>query len=321
MTAQTFEEISPADYVSLYDQGYSINELKKIAGRSYTYMRNMLLKNGAKLRTRKEALANIVSRNPRWREQFLKYTIPAKSRQLSDSKIKLLFLLFTEGCIRKNKVQFTNNQTILRNLLSILMKEVYNVCTKTYNNVTYICSAEVANDLRTYNLKEAIPQEIMHKLLNSSQLTREVLRIFADTEGSVIISIHKAPRNFTVGDRGIVIACSNEAVKWQLITLFKSLGMTARLRKDGVSITNRHSLGNFAQQIGFSSGVKVMRKKADGVWYMYEKATLLKLLIHIYDGQMKEGRRGRHLGVFRNCKSKREVMRILHSWYNKLEEV
>ena len=30
MTQVTFEEISASDYVSLYNQGYSINELKKI---------------------------------------------------------------------------------------------------------------------------------------------------------------------------------------------------------------------------------------------------------------------------------------------------
>jgi hypothetical protein len=55
----TFEEISASDYVSLYNQGYSIDELKKIMGYSYTYTRNMLLKSGAKLRTRKEDLSKL----------------------------------------------------------------------------------------------------------------------------------------------------------------------------------------------------------------------------------------------------------------------
>lgn len=320
MAKTTFQEISVADCVSLYNQGYSINELAKIMGCSYTRMRNILLKNGVTLRTRKEAFINMVSRHPEWRKQFLKYAIPPESRQLSSSKIKLLFLLYTEGCIWKNKVQFTNNQAILRDLFSTLMKEVYNVNTKTYENVTYIHSIEIANDLRTYNIKEAIPKEVMCKLLQSPQWTKEVLRIFADTEGSVIISIRKAPRNYTVGDRRIVIACTNAIVKSQLITLLKSLRITGRRGKDGVLITNEHSLREFAQQISFSPRIKVIRKKAGhGVWYTYEKATLVRLLIRIYDEQIKKGRGGRHLGVFRNCKNKKEVMKVLNSWYNELK--
>jgi hypothetical protein len=316
----TFEEISAADYVSLYNQGYSINELAKIMGCSYAHVRSVLLKNGATLRTRKEAFINMVSRHPEWRKQFLKYAIPSESRQLSSSKIKLLFLLYTEGCIWKNKVQFTNNQAILRDLFSTLMKEVYNVNTKTYGNVTNIHSINIANDLRTYNIKEAIPKEVMYKLLQSPQLTKEVLRIFADTEGSVIISIRNAPRNYTVGDRRIVIACTNAIVKSQLITLLKSLRITGRQGKDGVLIANERSLREFAQQISFSSGIKVIRKKAGhGVWYMYEKATLVRLLIRIYDEQIKKGRGGKHLGVFRNCKNKKGVMKILNSWYNELK--
>lgn len=318
--AQTFEEISIADCVSLYNQGYSINELAKIMGCSYSHMRNILLENGVTLRTRKEGLINMISRHPEWRKQFLKYTVPPKSRQLSNSKIKLLFLLFTEGCIWKNKVQFTNNQAILRDLFSTLMKEVYNVNTKTHDNVTYIHSIEIADDLRTYDIKKAIPEEVMCKLLQSPQLMKEVLRIFADTEGSVIICVRKAPRNYTVGDRRIVIACTNTIVKSQLITLLKSLRITAHLRKYGVLITDERSLREFAQQVGFSPRIKVIRKKAGhGIWYMYEKATLLRLLVRTYDEQIKRGRGGRHLGVFRNCKNKKEVMKILHSWYNELK--
>jgi len=316
----TFEEISASDYVSLYNQGYSINELKKIMDCSYTYTRNMLLKSGAKLRTRKEAFINMISRHPEWKKQFLKYVISPESRQLSDSKIKLLFLLFTEGCIWKSKVQFTNNQAILRDFFSALMKEVYNIDTKTNDNVTYVHSIEIANDLRTYNIKEMIPEEVMCKLLKSPQLTKEVLRIFADTEGSVIISVRKAPRNYTVGDRRIVIACTNDIVKSQLITLLKSLEITARPGKDGVLITNEHSLREFAQQIGFSHGIKVLRKKAGyGIWYMHEKATLVRLLIRIYDEQINKGRGGKHLGVFQNCKNKEDVLKILDFWYNELK--
>lgn len=318
--AQTFEEINAVDWGSLYNQGYSINELAKIIGCSYSHMRNVLLKNGATLRTRREGLISMISRHPEWRKQFLKYVIPLESRQLSNSKIKLLFLVFTEGCIWKNKVQFTNNQAILRGLFSNLMEEVYNVNTKTCGNVTYIHSIEIANDLRTYNIKKAIPEEVMRKLLHSPQLTKEVLRIFADTEGSVIICVRKAPRNYTVGDRRVVIACTNAIVKAQLITLLKSLRITGHTRKYGVLITDERSLREFAQQIGFSPRIKVIRKKAGhGIWYMHEKTTLLRLLIRTYDEQIKKGRWGRHLGVFRNCKNKKEVMKILHSWYNELK--
>ena len=321
MVAQTtFEEISASDYVLLYNQGYSINELKKIMGRSYTYTRNILLKNGVKLRNRKEAFANMISRHPEWKRQFLKYVIPPESRLLSDSKIKLLFLIFTEGCVWKSKIQFTNNQAILREIFSKLMKEVYNVNAKTKGNVTYIHSTEIANDLRTYNIKKEIPPEVMCKLLKSPQLLKEVLRIFADTEGSVIISVRKAPRNYTVADRRITIACTNEAVKSQLIKLLKSLGITARQGRDGVMITNEHSLREFAKQINFSHGISVLRKKAGhGIWYMHEKNILVKLLIRTYDEQKKKGSRGKHLGVFRNCKNKEDALKILDCWYEELK--
>lgn len=322
MAQATFEEISASDYVSLYNQGYSINELREVVGCSYSHMRNTLLRSGAKLRTRKEAYRNMTSRHPEWKKKLLKYVIPSESRQLSDSKIKLLFLLFTEGCIWKSKVQFTNNEVILRDFFSKLIKEIYNINTKTTNaNVAYVTSVEIANDLEKYNIKESIPEEVMCKLLKSQQLTREVLRIFADTEGSVTISVRKAPRNYSVFDRRVTIACANSKVKLQLITLLKSLKITGHLRKDGVLITDEHSLREFAQQVGFSSGIKVIRKKAGyGVWYNYEKAILLKLLIRIYDKQKVKGRHGRHLGVFRNCKKKEEVLKILCSWYDELKE-
>ena len=320
MAQATFEEISASDYVSLYNQGYSINELREAVGCSYSRMRNMLLRSGARLRTRKEAFRSMISRHPEWKKQLLKYIISPESRQLSDLKIKLLLLLFTEGCIWKSKVQFTNNEAILRDFFSMLMKEIYNVNAKTNDNVTYINSIEVANDLRTYNIKEAIPEEVMWKLLKSPQLTREVLRIFADTEGSVTISVRKAPRNYTVTDRRIAIACTNTTVKSQLVTLLKSLRITARLGKDGVLISNEHSLREFAQQVGFSSGIKVIRKKSGyGIWYKCEKAAVLRLLICTYDEQKTKGRHGRHLGVFRNCKKKKQVIKILHSWYDELK--
>ncbi len=47
MAQATFEEISASDYASMYNQGYSIVELAKTLGSTYTPTRNFLLKNGA----------------------------------------------------------------------------------------------------------------------------------------------------------------------------------------------------------------------------------------------------------------------------------
>ena len=316
--ATTFEEISASDCASLYNQGYSISELRAASGYSYTRMRNMLLKSGVKLRTKKEAAKSMINRHPEWKNQFLKYTLTQESRLLSDAKTKLLFLIFTEGCIHKSKVQFTNNEGILRDSFSVLMRQVYGVETKTTNrNVAYVSSVEIARDLAAYNMKTLIPEEIMCKLLQSQKLTSDVLRIFADTEGSVIISVRKGPRNYTVADRRVVIACTNENVKLQLVKLLKPLGIIGHVNQVGVLVMDENSLRKFDQQVGFSSGVKVVRKKAGyGLWYNYEKASLLKLLIRIYNEQKTKGNRGLHLGVFRNCKTKDEVIEILRSWYN-----
>ncbi len=318
MAQATFEENSASDYVSLYNQGYSITELAKILGLTYSLVRNMLLKNGVKLRTRKAAAKTMINRHPEWKNQFLKYRVSSESRQLSKPKIKLLFFVFTEGCVHKGKVQFTNNEPILRNQFSILMKEVYGIVTKTTNgNVAYINSNEIANDVTAYDIKTLIPTELMLELLKSQELTREVLRIFADTEGSVTISVRKAPRNYTVADRKVVLACTNDRVKAQLVQLLSSIGIIGHVGQVGVLIMDEKSLREFDKQVGFTSGVKVIRKKAGyGVWYHYEKASLLKLLIRIYDEQKTKGIRGAHLRVFKNCKSKEEVLKILNSWYN-----
>jgi hypothetical protein len=156
----TFEKKPTLDYVCLYNQGYSIAELAQALGLTYTPMRNMLLKNGVKLRTKEEAAKIMINRHPEWKSQFLKYRLSPESRLLSESKIKLLFFIF-------------------------------------------------------------------------------------------------------------------------------------------------------------SSGVRVIRKKADyGLWYHYEKASLLKLLIRIYDEQKTKRNRGAHLGVFTNCRTKEQVIKILNSWYN-----
>jgi len=313
----TFEEIKAADCVRMYNQGYSIAEIAQALALTYTPIRNALIKSGVKLRTKKEAAKIMINRHPEWRNQFLKYRLNAKSRELSDSKIKLLFLILTEGCIHKGKVQFTNNEPLLRNYFSTQMKEVYGISTKkTSEIVEYINSREIAEDLMAYNIKTSIPAEIMNALLKSPKLTREVLRIFADTEGAVIISVRKAPRNFTVADRRVVLACTNQKVKYQLVELLSSIRIVGHVGSVGVSILDQNSLRGFERHVGFSPGVRVVRKKAGhGLWYHFEKASLLKLIIRIYDEQKIRGNRGAHLGVFMNCRTKEQVIKMLNSWY------
>jgi len=282
-------------------------------------MRNMLLKNGVKLRNKKEAAGVMINRHPEWKDKFLKYTVSKESRQLSDSKIKLLFFLFTEGCIHNQKVQFTNNDQSLRDSFSVLMKGVYGVQTKTTCGiVSYISSREIAKDLVAYDIKNSIPDEIIGKLLLSKKLTRDVLRIFADTEGSVTISVRKITKNYTVADRRVTIACMNEKVKPQFVMLLKSLGIIGYAGKLGVVIMDETSIREFDKQVGFSSEVRVIRKKANyGLWYHYKKSLLLKLVIRIYDEQ-KMRNQAKHMGVFAQCTTKSEVLTILNSWYNEL---
>lgn len=317
MAQATFEKKPAIDYVSLYNQGYSIAELAKSFGLTYTPVRNMLIESGVKLRTKRAAAQTMLIRHPEWKNQFLKYKLRPESRPLSKSKIKLLFFVFTERCVHKGKIQFTNNEPILRSQFSLLVEKVYGIATKTTSgNVSYICSNEIAKDLTAYDIKTSIPTEIMFELLKSPELTKEVLRIFADTEGSVIISVRKAPRNYTVADRRVVLACTNDKVKVQLVQLLSSIGIKGHVGKVGVLIMDEASLREFDKQVGFSPGVKVIRKKAGhGVWYQYEKTALLKLLVRIYDEQKIKGNRGTHLGVFQNCKSKEEVLETLIFWY------
>jgi len=52
----TFEKKLALDYVTLCNEGYSIAELAQTLGLTYSPMRNMLLKDRLKLRTKEEVI-------------------------------------------------------------------------------------------------------------------------------------------------------------------------------------------------------------------------------------------------------------------------
>jgi hypothetical protein len=55
----TYKEISASDSAALYNQGYSMCDLVETTGFSYTLIRNMLLKSGVKIRTKREAFQSL----------------------------------------------------------------------------------------------------------------------------------------------------------------------------------------------------------------------------------------------------------------------
>ena len=92
--------------LTLYNKGYAIGEIGSLRGCSYTGMRKLLLRNGARFRNKQEAYRVMLSRRPEWKRQFLKYTVSDESRKLSFSK--LFFVFRHEGvfstCTKKEDV-------------------------------------------------------------------------------------------------------------------------------------------------------------------------------------------------------------------------
>lgn len=313
-----FSEISPSEFRVLYESGFSINEIVSKIHRSYCFVRNHLLKNGTLLRTKADGARLYLERHPEWKEQFIKYRI-SNPNELTEDKIRLLAMLITEGYMTERDFGFTNTQTILKNQFKALVKANYGkVNVYESGNLVRISSKNIAKNLQSDCPNKAFSTRAFRRLIGSHELTRSVLRIFADTEGAIILSPKKARRNYTLG-AAIVLASRNVLLSKQMKSLFSKLDIRARMSPNGLAIVDKNSRRRFAALIGFSSGLKVIRKKAGhAVWYGHDKATLTKVALHVQDEQDKARRLG-FRGCFANCQTKQDVLNKLKSSYNQIQ--
>lgn len=315
-----FSEISPKSFRVLYESGFSIDEIASKVYRSYCFVRNHLLKNGTLLRTKADGTRLYLKRHPEWKEQFIKYRI-SNPNELVEDKVRLLAMLITEGYVTERDFGFTNTQTMLKNQFKALVKTTYGkVNVYERGNLVRVSSKNLAMDLRSDFPRKAFSTRIFRKLLASYDLTRSILRIFADTEGAIILSPKKAKNNYTLSV-AVVLASTNVILCKQMQSLFSKLSIRARMSPNGLVIVDKKSIRCFTTLVGFSPGLKVVRKKAGyGVWYGYDKATLTKVALHVQDEQD----RARKLGIggyFANCQRKYDVLDKLKSVYNQIMEV
>jgi hypothetical protein len=310
----TFAEISPSEFGSLYQKGMSIDEIASELGRSYGYTRNRLLNSGVKLRSKAEGTRMYISTHPEWSLQFTKYHI-AEGIHLTEEKVLLLTMVQTEGYTDRTSFGFTNAQHLLHDEFNSAVRLTYGDVQIGRNKLTSrVSSVEMARDLAHLLPGKVFHEDLMRFILDSPSTIPKVLRIVANTEGAILISIKRAKRNYTVESR-IVLASSNTGFAKQVGVLLDTIGIRNHLSKLGVIINRKDQIARFVQMVGFSPGVKVMRARAGmSVWLGYEKVGLENLFLRISDEQ-KRARASGLKGAFSDCVTRQQTLGRLRKWY------
>jgi len=178
-------------------------------------------------------------------------------------------------------------------------------------------STEIARDMSNVMSGKSFNDSIFRSLLKSQQTAARVLRIVANTEGSMIVSIKKAPRNYTLELR-IVLASTNVRFRNQISALLTMFSIGSRSSADGVIVNRKEDIKRFIRAVGFSPGVRVVRKRAGlSFWYGKDKYILTKLSLRVYAEQEKARASGAR-GCFVSCKTRADVMAKLTNWYDEI---
>ncbi len=319
-TSQTIRQIDQSELGELYRTGLSINEIAQTIGKSYTMVRNHLSVDGTSFRTKKEASIAYRGRHPDWASQFTKYHVNSKG-QLTDAKALLLTSVITEGYLNKTSIGFTNTQDQLHRVFTTLVKNTYGRVRIGTNGInSRLSSVEIAEDLGSFLVGESFSDAALDYVMKDTNLCREVLRHVADTEGSMIISLRKAPRNFTVECR-VVLATTSTRFAEQLSLMLTKLGISSRRCTDCVNIGAKKDILRFVDLVGFSRGVMVVRKRAgSSTWYGKQKFVLSGLCKRIYEEQRNSRSHGLR-GSFADCATREQTLSRLNGWYDEVSEV
>ena len=293
----------------------SIAEIALYANKSYAAVRKALLASGAPLRSKGEGTRLYIEKHPEWPSKFVKYHID-KNALITEDKIALLAMVITEGYVDRTSVGFTNSQNLLHSEFKRLMLDVYgSVRVGRSGILSRVSSTEIAEDVRNMMSGKSFSDSLLRRLLKSGQTAAIVLRIIADMEGSMIVSIRQAPRNYTVEGR-IVLASTNARFRNQISVLLTLFSIHSRFSPDGVIVNRKEDIKRFVRAVGFSPGILVVRKKAGlSSWYGKEKYILSKLCLRVYAEQEKARESGLR-GCFVNCKTRADTMVKLTNWYD-----
>jgi len=293
----------------------SISEIASRADKSYTFVRNNLISSRTQLRSKADGTRQHIKNHPDWSRQFIKYEVESKEI-VTDEKILVLAMIITEGYTDRTSAGFTNTQSALHDEFRTLIEKVYGPVHFGTNNITTrFSSTEVSKDISQGMDHKTFSEPILARVLSSRDLTRRVLRIVADTEGSMIISPKKSPGNFSVECR-VVLASKNRAFSEQVARMLSNVGIVSHIGTVGVKVTAKPQIRKFIEEVGFSEGVKVIRKKAgQSTWYGKEKSALSKLCLDIYRRQGIARASGRR-GCFEQCRTREDTMSYLNQWYS-----
>lgn len=234
---------------------------------------------------------------------------------MTDEKASLLTMIVTEGYTDASSFGFTNTQELLHANFSGLVEKVYGNVNIGRNKLTSrVSSIAIAKDLSNLLPDKTFRDDVLDFILSSQSTLRNVLRIVADTQGSLLVSIKRASKNFTVECR-IVLASSNPAFSSQIGIMLSALRIGNNVTKYGVVIGKKSEISRFIGTVGFSQGVKVVRKKAgESLWFGCEKATLQRLFFRISKEQ-ERARDSGFRGAFADCLTREQTLRRLKTWY------
>lgn len=310
----SFAEISPSELGQLYEGGMSIDEVANKIERPYSFTRANLLNSGVTLRSKAVGTQRYMNRHPEWSQQFVKYHVEAPPIP-SEEKILLLTMIATEGYTDSSSFGFTNKQEYLHVRLREPVSSVYGRVLVGRNGIrSRISSTEITHDLAASIPGKRFGQTALERILGSKDLTIGVLRVIADTEGSMIISVRKAPRNYTVECR-VVLSSTNPGFTAQFVRLLGKLGIRSRLTPLGAIITRKDDIARFVMTVGFSSEAVVVRKRGNtSTWYGAKKMGLSKLFLRISREQSSAIALG-HRGCFADCTTRAKTVERLKEWY------
>lgn len=313
----TFAEISPSELKRRYESGMSIKEVARSTHRSYFFTRERLLAARTVLRSKKEGTNLHIQRHPEWKRQFVKYEVK-ESGVITDEKILLLTMIITEGYFDRRSFGFCNVNELLNSRFEKVVRDVYGPVNKGKNGLlSRVSSTEISTDVASFMHAKTFGTDILRRILHSEELTTRVLRIVADTEGSILISPKRARRNWTVEFR-IVLSSKNMAFSKQIAELLRNIGIYSTITNNGVQLIRKRDIRRLIEMVGFSPGVKVVRRKdRRSLWYGHEKMGLAKLFLKICEDQ-EIAKKFAHGGSFADCKTRRQTVSRLAAWYLKV---
>jgi hypothetical protein len=313
-----FHAPQPGRFPAMYASGMSVSEIAAKVNRSKTYVRNRLLKRGVKLRTREEG-SRISRERGHWH-----YVLPNETYRvrdygvITDDKSLLLTLVITEGHRNRSCIAFTNTQEPLHEEFRRFVHSVYgDVHVGRTRIQSKVGRVEIAREVGELTPQKAFAAPVLEFIMRSPSLTSRVLRIIADTEGSMILSVKKAPRNLTVEHR-VVLASYNPVFTEQIVTLLKSIGIHSTSSRVGAQVMQSEAIVQFIEKVGFSPGLRVIKRKAGhSIWFGCDKSVISKVFLRVNDEQRRVwGRRDR--GFFADCRTREETVERLMSVYRQV---